>query len=83
LQIGECRARQSRWADAGKEFQSVYYGYDLPELKYTAMMEHARVLVEEKKSAEAATILEKVVREAPKGSDWAKAAQERLAKLRK
>jgi TolA-binding protein len=83
LQIGECRAKQKRWADAGKEFQSVYYGFDLPELKYTAMIEHARVLVEEKKPADAVKLLEKVIETAPKESDWAKAARERLQKLKK
>jgi tetratricopeptide (TPR) repeat protein len=83
LQIGECRAKQSRWADAGKEFQAVYYGYDIPELKYTAMIEHARVLVEEKKGEDALKLLRKVVEEAPKDSEWAKAAYERLAKLKK
>ena len=49
LQIGACRAKQSKWADAGKSFQTVYYGYDLPDLKFAAMIEHARVLAEEKK----------------------------------
>src|SRR5207248_11462026 len=52
LQIGECRAKQSKWADAGKEFQAVYYAYDIPELKFAAMLEHARVLVEDKKRSE-------------------------------
>ena len=83
LQIGECRATQSRWTDAGKEFQTVYYGFDLPELKYTAMLEHARVLIAEKKPEEAVRLLKKVVEEAPKDSEWTKAAQERLEKLRK
>ena len=83
LQIGECRAKQSKWADAGKEFQAVYYGYDIPELKFTAMIEHARVLVEEKKPDDAVKLLEKVVKDAPKDSEWAKAAQERLGKLQK
>src|SRR5207248_10163922 len=52
LQTGECRAKQSKWADAGKEFQAVYYAYDIPELKFAAMLEHARVLVEDKKQSE-------------------------------
>ena len=59
LQIGQCRAKQKKWADAGKEFQTVYFGYDLPELKFTAMIEHARVLVEEKKPDDAVKLLEK------------------------
>jgi TolA-binding protein len=83
LQIGECRAKQGKWADAGKEFQAVYYAYDIPELKYTAMIEHARVLVEEKKTEDAVKLLEKVIKDAPKDSEWTKAAQERLTKLQK
>jgi tetratricopeptide (TPR) repeat protein len=82
LQIGECRAKQSKWADAGKEFQAVYYGYDIPELKYAAMIEHARVLAEEKKPADAVKLLERVVKDAPKDGDWARAAQERLGKIK-
>jgi cellulose synthase operon protein C len=81
--MGECRAKQSRWVDAGKEFQAVYYGYDLPELKFTAMIEHARVLAEEKKPAEAAKLLERVIKDAPADSEWAMAARERLAKIKK
>lgn len=83
LQIGECRAKQSRWADAGKEFQTVYYTYDIPELKFTAMLEHARVLIEDKKPDNAVKLLERIIRDAPKDSDWTKAATERLEKLKK
>ncbi len=83
LQIGECRARQSKWTDAGKEFQTVYYTYDIPELKYTAMLEHARVLGEDKKPADAIKLLERVIKDAPADSEWAKAATERLAKMKK
>jgi tetratricopeptide (TPR) repeat protein len=82
LQIGECRAKQGKWADAGKEFQTVYYGFDIPELKFAAMLEHARVYFEEKKPDEAVKLLEKVIKDAPKDSEWAKAAQERLEKLK-
>ena len=81
LQIGACRAKQSKWADAAKSFQTVYYGYDIPDLKFAAMIEHARALVAEKKLPDAIKLLEKVVQEAPKDSEWAKAAQERLLKM--
>jgi TolA-binding protein len=81
LQIGECHAKQNKWKEAGAEFQTVYLGYDIPELKWTAMLEHARVLVEEKKPDDAVKLLERVVKNAPKDSEWTKAAQERLAKL--
>jgi TolA-binding protein len=83
LQIGLCRAKQSRWVDAAKAFQTVYQGYDIPELKFAAMVEHARALVAEKKLPDAIKLLEKVVHEAPKGSEWAKSAQDRLLKMRK
>ncbi len=80
LGIGLCRAAQKRWADAGKAFAAVYYGYDQPDLKYAAMVEHARALVEEKKPAEAAKLLEKVAKDAPADSAWAKAAKELAGK---
>jgi tetratricopeptide (TPR) repeat protein len=83
LQIGAIRARQGRWAEAGKEFQMVYYAYDLPDLKFPALLEHARVLVEEKKPADAAKLLERVLQEAPKDSPWSNLARERLGKLPK
>ena len=82
LQIGECRAKQGKWADAGREFQKVYFSFDLPELKFAAMLEHARVLVEEKKPDDAIKLLERVIKDAPKDSEWTKAATERLEKLK-
>jgi TolA-binding protein len=83
LQIGLCRAAQSKWGDAGKSFATVYFGYDLPDLKFPALLEHARVLVQEKKPEEAVKLLERVLKDAPKDGEWAKAAQERLDKLKK
>ncbi len=61
----------------------VYYAYDLPDLKFPALLEHARVLVEEKKPADAAKLLERVLQEAPKDSPWSNLARERLGKLPK
>ena len=83
LQMGECHAKQKKWKEAGTEFQTVYLGYDIPELKFTAMLEHARVLAEEKKTEDAVKLLERVIKDAPKDSEWTKAAQERLGKLKK
>jgi TolA-binding protein len=82
LQIGECNAKQSKWKEAGTEFQTVYLGYDIPELKFTAMLEHARVLTEDKKPDDAVKLLERVIKDAPKDSEWTKAATERLDKLK-
>jgi tetratricopeptide (TPR) repeat protein len=83
LQIGLCRAAQKRWDDAGKALATVYYTYDIPELKFAAMVEHARVYVELKKPDEAVKLLERVLKEAPAGSEWTKAARERLDKIKK
>lgn len=80
LGIGLCRAAQKRWADAGKAFAAVYYGYDLPELKFAALVEHARALQAEGKPAEAAKLLDKVAADAPADSPWAKAAKELAGK---
>jgi hypothetical protein len=45
------------------------------------MLEHARVLDAEKKPDAATKLLERVVKDAPKDSEWTKAAAERLEKL--
>ncbi len=83
LQIGLCRAAGSKWVDAGKAFSTVYFGYDLPDLKFPALLEHARTLIEEKKPDDAIKLLERVLKDAPKDGEWAKAAQERLDKIKK
>ncbi|MDW8241730.1 MAG: tetratricopeptide repeat protein [Thermogemmata sp.] len=83
LQIGEIRARQGRWNEALEQFQMVAYAFDLPELKFPALLEQARALTELKKPAEASKVLERVLQEAPKDSPWAAAARERLGKLPK
>jgi cellulose synthase operon protein C len=83
LQIGLCRAAQKKWDDAGKAYATVYYGYDLPDLRFSSMIEHARVYGEQKNTAEAVKLLERVVKEAPKDSAWSKAASEMLEKVKK
>ena len=63
-----CAARRrSGGPTPGKEFETVYYGFDLPDLKFAAMLEHARVLVEEKKPDEAMKLLEKRAQGRPEG----------------
>ena len=64
LQIGLCRAAQKKWDDAGKAYATVYYGYDLPDLNFGSMMEHARVYGEQKNVAEATKLLERVIKDA-------------------
>ncbi|HJZ54121.1 MAG TPA: tetratricopeptide repeat protein [Gemmataceae bacterium] len=83
LQIGLCRAAQKRYDEAGKAFAAVYYGYEMPDLKFAALLEHARVLAEQGKNEDAVKLLEKVIKDAPKDSDWTKAATERLGKIKK
>jgi len=83
LHIGACRAKQSRWTDAGKEFQTVYTTFNMPDLKFPAMLEHARVLVEDNKPEDAIKLFERVIRDAPKDSEWVMIATDRLEKLKK
>ncbi len=83
LGIGECRLAQKRYAEAAQAFQAVGYTYAYPELGHAATLEAARALAEDKKPAEAEKLLRKLLADAPKGSEWAKAAQERLEKLKK
>ncbi len=82
LQIGLCRAATKKWAEAGKAFEAVYFGYDFPDLKFPAMIEHARVLAEDKKPEEAIKLLERVIKDAPPQSEWTQAAQEQREKLK-
>lgn len=83
LQIGLCRAAQKKWDDAGKAYATVYYGYDLPDLKFASMVEHARILADQRYTPEAVKLLERVIKEAGKDSAWTKAATEVLEKVKK
>ena len=76
LQIGLCRAAQKRWDDAGKAYATVYFGTFPVELQAAAMVEHARVFVEQKNLTEATRLLDRVPRELPADSPWAAAARE-------
>jgi hypothetical protein len=61
----------------------VYYGYDVPGLKFASMVEHARILGDQKYTAEAVKLLDRVIKDAPKDGPWGKAATELLAKVKK
>ncbi len=76
LQIGLCRAAQKRWDDAGKAYATVYFGTFPAELQAAAMVEHARVYVEQKNLTEATRLLDRVPRDLPADSPWATAARE-------
>mgnify|MGYP005869041759 CR=1 FL=1 len=47
------------------------------------MLEHARIFTEQGRIDDATKLLDKVKKDAPKDSDWSKAAEERLGKLKK
>lgn len=83
LQIGQCRLAQKKYADAAAAFLVVPYTYDYPELSFAALLEAARAFAEDGKPDQAEKVLRKVLKDAPKDSEWAKAAQERLGKLKK
>ncbi len=83
LQIGQCRLAQKKYAEAAAAFLVVPYTYDYPELGFAALLEAARAFAEDGKPDQAEKVLRKVLKDAPKDSDWAKAAQERLGKLKK
>lgn len=83
LQIGQCRLAQKKYADAAAAFLVVPYTYDYPELSFAALLEAARAFAEDGKADQAEKVLRKVLKDAPKDSEWAKAAQERLGKLKK
>ncbi|QEL13808.1 tetratricopeptide repeat protein [Limnoglobus roseus] len=82
-QIGLCRLAQKKYAEATAALMAVPYTYDYPELGYAAVLEAARAYEEDKKPAEAEKLLAKLLKDAPADSDWAKAAKERLEKVKK
>jgi TolA-binding protein len=83
LQIGQCRLAQKKYAAAAAAFQLVAFTYDFPEVGYAATLEAARAFADDGKPAEAERVLAKLLKDAPKDSEWAKAAAERLGKLKK
>jgi tetratricopeptide (TPR) repeat protein len=83
LQIGQCRMAQKRYAEAAAMFMVVPYTYDFPALGYAASLEAARAFAEAGQPDQAEQVLRKLLKDAPKDSEWAKAAQERLGKLKK
>lgn len=80
LQVGLCRLAQKRYGEAVGSLLIVPYTFDYPELSATALCEAARALAEDKKPEQAERLLKKVVTDHP-ASEWAKVAEERLAKL--
>ena len=81
LQIGECRHAQKRYPEAAAAYQIVPLSYDAyPELGYAALLEAARAFTDGNEPAQAEAMLKKLLKDAPAGSEWAKAAAERAKK---
>jgi len=81
LQVGQCRHAQKRYADAAAAYLVVPYTYeDFPEVGRAALLEAARALTDAGQPGQAEPILRKLLKDAPAGSEWAKAAAERLKK---
>lgn len=81
--IGQCRLAQKRLPEAAAAFLAVTYTYDYPEVANAAALEAARAFADANQPADAERVLRKLLKDAPKGSDWSKAAAERLEKLTK
>jgi TolA-binding protein len=77
-QIGLCRLAQRRYADAAAALLLVPYTYDDPEAGHAAAVEAARAYRLAGRPGEAAKVLARLLRDAPPGSGWAKAAKEML-----
>ena len=80
MQIGLCRAEQKRWEDAVKELMVVPGTYDYADVAASASLEAGKALVEMKEPAKAKDVLQRVVRDYS-GTEWATAAQKRLAEI--
>lgn len=80
MQIGLCRAEQKRWDDAVNELLVVPGTYDYADVAASASLEAGRALVEMKEPEKAKDVLQRVVRDYS-GTEWATAAQKRLAEI--
>lgn len=79
-QMALCRLEQKRLPEAANALLVVPFTYDYPEWSAVALLEASRVFQEMQQPKQAVRLLEKVIKEYPE-SDWAKAAQQRLAGL--
>lgn len=80
LQLALCRVEQKRLPEATTALLVVPYTYDYPQWSSAALLEAARLLVEQQQPKQAAKLLEKVIKDYPE-TEWAKAAQTRLTDL--
>lgn len=80
LNVGLCRLAQKRPADAATALLVVPFTYDYPDLSGLALLEAARALHEDKQTAAAIKLLQRILRDYP-GSAAAEAARKRLTDL--
>ncbi|MGL4549981.1 MAG: tetratricopeptide repeat protein, partial [Gemmataceae bacterium] len=80
LNVGLCRLAQKRPGDAAAALLVVPFTYDYPELSGLALLEAARALHEDKQTASAVRLLQRVLRDHP-GTPAADAARKRLTDL--
>lgn len=81
LQIGACRHAQKRFPEAAAAYQVVPLTYEeFPELGYAALLEAARAFGDGNEPGQAEAMFKKLLKDAPPGSPWAKAAAERSKK---
>jgi len=81
LQIGLCRLAQKRYDEAIQALLVVPHTYDYPQWHAQAWCEAAQAHLAKKETAEAASLLQRVVKDYPK-SEWADVARQRLAQIK-
>jgi TolA-binding protein len=81
LQIGLCRLEQKKYPEAATALLVVPFTFDYPELSAVALCEAARSFTEQKQTAKATKLLQRVIRDHP-DSKWAQVAKERLEALK-
>lgn len=79
-QLALCRLEQKRLPEAANALLVVPFTYDYPEWSAVALLEASRVFQEMQQPKQAIRLLEKVIKDYP-DTEWAKAAQQRLAGL--
>jgi TolA-binding protein len=81
IQIGLCRLEQNRPQDAANALLTTVYTYDYPNCTAMALCEAGRAYLAAKQPAEAAKVLQRVLKDFPK-SQWADLATKRLAEIK-
>ncbi|HEY7153201.1 MAG TPA: tetratricopeptide repeat protein [Gemmataceae bacterium] len=82
MNIGLCRLAQKRYAEASTALLVVPFTYDYPRLSALSLVEAARAFAENKQTAQAVKLLERVLRDHP-DTESAEVARKRLEELKK